>query len=72
MFFRRKQKVLAYDRENLRPVIRSSICTGEKAAGFEDMHTGKWVEAMLIHTPEDLAEFRHRYGIQAEEIVTRY
>ena len=29
----------AYDREKLEPVIRSSICTGEKVAGFREKET---------------------------------
>ena len=40
MLFGRKRKKCAYDRENLRPVIRSSICTGEQVAGFRNIHTG--------------------------------
>ena len=31
-----------YDRENLRPVIRASICTGEQTAGFRNIHTGRF------------------------------
>ena len=40
MLFKRKTKKLDYDRENLRPVIRASICTGEQAAGFRNVKTG--------------------------------
>ena len=45
--FRRKAKKCSYDRENLKPVIRSSICTGEQVAGFRNIHTGKFSEVML-------------------------
>ena len=31
----------AYDREKLEPVIRSSICTGERTACMRDRQTGK-------------------------------
>lgn len=30
MFFKKKQETRTYDKENQKPVIRSSICTGEK------------------------------------------
>ena len=40
MFGRRKIKTEDYDKENKKPVIRASICTGEQAAGFKDVHTG--------------------------------
>ncbi len=72
MFFRKKQKPLPYDRDVCRPVIRSSICTGEKVAGFQNLHSGKFSEVMLIRTPEDLEEFRRLYGIGEEEISTEY
>lgn len=70
MFFRKKQETRTYDRENLKPVIRSSICTGEKSAGFQNVHTGKITEVMLIRAPGDLEEFRRLYGIGEDEIST--
>lgn len=56
----------AYDSEKLTPVIRSSICTGEKVAGFRDKTTGKFTEVMLIRTPHDLEAFRKKYGIEGD------
>lgn len=70
--FRKKPKQLSYDRENLRPVIRASICTGEQTAGFRHIHTGRFSEVMLIRTDADLEEFQALYGISADEIVTEY
>lgn len=72
MFFKKKQEKRSYDKENQKPVIRSSICIGEKAAGFQDIHTGKFTEIMLIRTPGDLEEFRRLYGIDEREISTQY
>ena len=72
MFFRKKQEARTYDRERQKPVIRASICTGEKVAGFRDLHTRNFTEVMLIRTPGDLAEFRRLYGIGADEIATEY
>lgn len=67
MFRRRKAKE-CFDRENLRPVIRASICTGEQVAGFKDIHTGKFTEVTVIRDDGDLNAFLESYGIMAEEI----
>ncbi len=72
MFFKKKQETRTYDRQTQKPVIRSSICTGEKSAGFRDLRTGKFTEIMLLRTPGDLEEFRRLYGIGEEEISTEY
>mgnify|MGYP003496139250 CR=1 FL=1 len=69
--FKKKASVLTYDRENKKPVIKSSICNGEQVAGFKDIHTGKIEEVMLIKSPEDLDKFRSMYGIN-EEITKEY
>lgn len=57
-----------YDRENLLPVVHISICTGEKVAGFKDIHTGKFTDIMLIRGDGDLQEFLSMYGISEEEL----
>lgn len=64
--FRRKAKVakLTYDHENLKPVIRSSICTGEATAGFLNKKTQQFQEVMLITSSADLHEFMEKYGIE--------
>ena len=72
MFFKKKQEPRTYDKKNQKPVIRSSICTGEKTAGFQDICTGKFTEVMLIRTPSDLEEFCRLYGIGESEISTQY
>ena len=72
MFFRKKQETRTYDKENQKPVVRSSICTGEKVAGFQNVRTGKFTEVMLIRTSGDLEEFCRLYGIDAGEISTQY
>ena len=72
MFFKKKQETRTYDKESQKPVIRSSICTGEKVAGFQDIRTGKFTEVMLIRTSEDLEEFRRLYGIGEDDISTQY
>ena len=56
----------SYDSSRLTPVIRSSICTGEKTAGFREKETGRFREVMLIRSPADLALFREKYGITGD------
>ena len=70
--FKRKRNPLPFDRENLRPVIRASICTGEQTAGFRNIHTGRFSEVMLIRAESDLEEFMELYGISSDEITTEY
>lgn len=72
MFFKKKQGGRTYDPENQKPVIRASICTGEKVAGFQNIHTGKFTEVMLIRTSGDLKEFRQLYDIGESEIAIQY
>lgn len=72
MFGKRKIKVEHYDRENMRPVIRASICTGEQVAGFKNIHTGKFEDVMLIRDNRDIEEFLRRYDIAAEEVAKEY
>ena len=70
--FRRKPKKCAYDRENRKPVIRASICTGEQVAGFKNIHTGKFSEVMLIRNGGDLREFLETYDISETDVTTEY
>ena len=74
MFLKKKRTPMPieFDRENLRPVIRSSICTGERVAGFKALRTGRFCEVMLVRSQADLEEFRILYGIGAEDIATEY
>ena len=68
MFGRRKNAVPAFDRTGKVPVVRASICTGEKVAGYRDVETGKFVEVMLIRSDTDLGQFLSEYGFQKEEL----
>lgn len=72
MMFRRKAKKCSYDRENQKPVIRSSICTGEQVAGFKNLHTGKFSEVMLIRNGRDLQEFLETYDLSEADVSTEY
>ena len=66
MKFGKRPSGLRYDETVKTPAIRSSICTGEQVAGFRDGETGRFEEAMLLRTPEDLEQFKQRYGIGGE------
>ena len=72
MLFGRKRKKCSYDRENLKPVIRSSICTGEQVAGFKNIHTGKFSAVLLIRNGGDLQEFLDTYDISETDVATEY
>lgn len=63
LFKKPQTSKLTYDRENQKPVIRCSICTGEQVAGFKDVHTGKFTDIMLIRDEKDLQDFKSKYGI---------
>lgn len=70
MFFHKRVQQKYYDKQNKIPAVRSSICTGEKVAGFKDKTTGHFEEIMLIRTDADLAEFKKMYGV--DEVATIY
>ncbi len=70
--FRKKVKKQTYDKEILRPVIRSSICTGEQVAGFRNIQTGKFSEVMLIRDGGDLEEFLETYDISEADVGKEY
>lgn len=72
MIFHKKATKETYDKENQKPIIRSSICTGEKVAGFKDIHTGKFTEVMLIRNDNDMKVFLMRFDISAEEVKTEW
>ena len=69
MLFRKRnhdRKTEEYDHEKLYPAIRSSICTGERVAGFKNKETGAFTEIMLLSSDKDLDSFKSRYGITGD------
>ena len=50
------------------PVIKSSICTGEKVAGFKDIRSGKFTDVMLIRDKKDMDEFLEKYDISEADV----
>lgn len=54
-----------YDREKQIPVLKCSICTGERIAGFKDIESGHITEVLVIRSDEDLINFKKHYGIDS-------
>ena len=73
MFGRKKKRIekKSYDRENLKPILHASICTGETVAGFKDKRTGKFEEIMLIKSESDKELFKEMYDITTD-LPTEY
>ena len=65
--FKSKRQKKNYDKNTQKPVMKCSICTGEKVAGFKDIQTGKFEEVMLIKDDKDLVAFKEMYGIETIE-----
>ncbi|MCR5687720.1 MAG: CPBP family intramembrane metalloprotease [Lachnospiraceae bacterium] len=55
--------LVKYDPDTQYPAIRSSICTGEKVAGFRNSNDGHFTEVMLIKGPDDEKKFKEMYGL---------
>ena len=63
-------EAIPFDPETQYAVIRSSICTGEKVAGFRNRTDGHFTEVMLIRSPEDEQKFKESYRL--ETVKTEY
>lgn len=61
--FHKKSQIKSYDKENTKPILKCSICTGEQVAGFKNIHTGKFEEVMLIRDGRDLDLFMEQYDL---------
>ncbi|MBR6391463.1 MAG: aspartate dehydrogenase [Lachnospiraceae bacterium] len=71
MFGKRKQiNRIEYDPETEYPVIRASICNGEKVAGIKCRTTATFREIMTIRTHEDLLVFKQMCGV--DDVKTEY
>ena len=70
LFGRKKamEPAVHFDPETQYAVIRSSICTGEKVAGFKNKTDGHFTEIMLIRSPADEKEFKETYGVESVKV----
>ena len=64
MFGKKKEEHKTYDAVTHIPILKCSICTGEKVAGFKDKRTGKFEDIMLIKSDEDLKRFQKMYHVK--------
>ena len=65
---KKKEPTVHFDPETQYAVIRSSICTGEKVAGFKNKTDGHFTEVMLIRTAADEKEFKETYGVESLKV----
>lgn len=69
-WLKKKSSIYAYDPELEKPIVKSSICTGEKTAGFKDLKTGHYRDVIAIKSDDDLRRFMSECGINT--IDTEY
>lgn len=67
---RSRESEIKFDRDKQYAMIRSSICTGEKVAGFRNKEDGHFMEVMLIRSYEDELRFKEMYNL--ENVKTEY
>ena len=70
LFGRKKamEPAVHFDPETQYAVFRSSICTGEKVAGFKNKTDGHFTEVMLIRSAADEKEFKETYGVDSLKV----
>lgn len=59
---------IPYDPETQTAIIRSSICNGEKVAGFKNRSDGHFTEVMLIRSPEEEQRFKDIYDLDEVKV----
>lgn len=69
---KKKSPLFPFDKAKHRAVILSSICTGEKTIGFQDLVTKKFHPCNKITTQKEIDSFARDYKIDPGEITTIY
>ena len=64
-----KQQEITYDPQEQKPVIRASICTGEKVGGLKNLKTGAFTEIRLIESESDSEAFCRACGVESVETI---
>ncbi len=67
----KKKEVLEYDKEHEYPVIRKSICTGERVFGFRNNSDNKFRDIALIRSDKELNDIIESYQI-TDEVKVEY
>ena len=63
------QQKITYDPQEQKPVIRSSICTGERVGGLKNLKTGGFTEIQLIESESDVEAFCKACGVEFVETI---
>ena len=63
-YAKRMKEQTPFDPEKQYAVIRCSICTGEKVAGFRRKDDGHFTDVMVIRTKEDEQRFKTAYNLE--------
>ena len=63
-YIKHLKDTIPYDEEKQYPVIKASICTGEKVAGFRDKTGNGFVEVMVIHNDYEKELFMKAYNLK--------
>ena len=69
MIFGKGKKKYAYDPDRQTPAVRKSICTGEMTVGFIDNATGRFHDAELVTSEEEVERFRRAVGADELKII---
>lgn len=64
-YLRNLRETIPFDPEKQEALVRSSICSGEKIAGFKNKADGHFTEVMLISNHEDEIKFMEIYHISS-------
>jgi hypothetical protein len=72
LFSRKKPEPPRFSLEEYEPVLRQSICTGERTACMRERATGRLREVQLIRDEKDLEAFCAACGADPAEIKTIY
>ena len=62
---RNLKNTIPFDPSKQYAVIRNSICTGEKVAGFKNFDDGHFIDVMLIRNSLDEERFMRIYGLES-------
>lgn len=68
LFGKKAKMAGTFDPHKQYAVIRSSICTGEKVAGFKDKESGHFTEVMVIRNAADEQEFKRLYNVESIKV----
>lgn len=63
-YIKHLKETIPFDEDKQYPVIRASICTGEKVAGFRDKIGNGFTEVMVIHNDFEKELFMKAYNIE--------